>query len=218
MSDVATDSSGLAVLRQYPLFEQVRAAIQVRLDTLEFFCVFLSSVLLVVNFVKHVTGVLFWRFKQSNPQILPGLLQMIQMQNPELSELIANNQTEFLQMLAEGSDNVSTPSVDPAYGSGGTGNFLNETSLFQNTSFVVLWLGDSNINVHVTTEQQDVVRRVGCSYRHHLFCCSVIICDFVPQLVDSLGFPAVAVLQALVACEWNEVRVPPQSICELMRV
>lgn len=39
---------------------------------------------------------------QANPQLLPGLLQMISTQNPELAELIANNQAEFLQMMSEG--------------------------------------------------------------------------------------------------------------------
>lgn len=120
VGDAAGETSGLAILRQHPLFEQIRAAIQ------------------------------------SNPQILPEMLQMIQLQSPELSELIANNQMEFLQMLAEGSDYTPSPAGP----------------------------GASPVAIHVTPEQQEIVRR----------------------LVEGLGFPAAAVLQALLVCEWNEDR------------
>jgi UV excision repair protein RAD23 len=54
---------------------------------------------------------------QQNPEILPGLLQQLQQTNPELAELIMQNQDEFLRMINEPLDEEGEgdmEGIDPA--------------------------------------------------------------------------------------------------------
>ncbi|KHJ98742.1 UV excision repair protein Rad23 [Oesophagostomum dentatum] len=61
---------------------------------------------------------------RSNPEILPSLIQQIAAVNPELMEVIQNNQEEFLRILnaAPGSGNTQPPGGGESGGSGGNQN------------------------------------------------------------------------------------------------
>lgn len=104
----------LLALRQHPLFEQIRAAVQ------------------------------------ANPQLLPGMLQMISQQNPELAELIINNQGAFLEMMSEGER-----------GGGNMGG-----------------LGGP-VTIQVTPEQQEKVRHLeGLGFPEGAAVQALVVCDW----------------------------------------
>ncbi|XP_053991459.1 uncharacterized protein LOC128883286 [Hylaeus volcanicus] len=123
-----SDPSRLAVLRQHPLFDQIRAAIQ------------------------------------ENPQIISGILHIIQLQNPELFELIANNQLEFLQMLTEDTDiPLSLNSVENAAG--------------QDV-------------IHITSEQEEIVKRISdcLGFSNSVVLQALLVCDWNEDSAANLLF------------------------------
>lgn len=126
----------LAVLRQHPYFEQIRAAVQ------------------------------------ANPQLLPGILQTINAQSPELAELIVNNQAEFLQLMSEGANNRGggvPPGVPQAAPGGGP------------------------ITVQVTPEQHEAVARLeALGFSEAAAVQALIVCDWNEDraanfLFDNIG-------------------------------
>ena len=123
------ENGGLASLRQHPLFDQLRAAVQ------------------------------------ANPRIISGMLHIIQYQNPELFDLIANNQMEFLRMFAEDSD----------------------------APFSIDMLGDQRNEqetIHITAEQEEVVRRISecLGFSSNVVLQALLVCDWNEDHAANLLF------------------------------
>lgn len=123
------------------------------------------------------------RLLQQNPSMLNALLQHIGQSNPELLQVISQNQEAFIRMINEPEDGGR------AGGSGGRAGEAGQGLL-----------GESGV-IQVSPQDKEAIERV-CFIRRNSFRFIMNVC-LLFQL-KALGFPEHLVVQAYFACEKNE--------------
>ena len=130
---------------------------------------------------------------QQNPNMLNAVLQQIGSSNPQLLQLISQNQEAFIRMINEPDSRSGSAAAAGGGGGGGGGG---------SGSGAEGMLGSGVIQV--TTQDKEAIERV--SFREsitHLHSCFLNIFSLHPKL-KALGFPEHLVVQAYFACEKNE--------------